>query len=90
MNSLIERIEFLKKVGADAITTYPSITNVTLEVIHDNVDEIVEAAKHYQRVAEPLSSTKRLWFSVYEAGMKITISVLSKTAVNVSTTYTIN
>jgi hypothetical protein len=90
MNPLIERIEHLKNVGQEATTTFPAITSVTLGVVHENIDELVEAAEHYGKKAEPLEYSKKLFFIVYDAKMNITISVTSKDAVNVTTTYSVN
>lgn len=90
MNPLIERIEFLKKSGADAVSNYPAITSVTLGVVHENIAELLEAAEHYNKVAEPLYSSQRLFFMLYDVNTGITISVTSKDAVHATFTYSIN
>jgi len=90
MNPLIEKIEHLKNVGQEATTTFPAITSLTLGVIHENIDELLGAAEHYGKKAEPLVYSKKLFFIVYDANTNVTISVTSKDEVNVTTTYSVN
>lgn len=87
-NPLIERIEHLKNVGTEAVSTFPAITSVTLGVVHEDADELIEAAKHFGKELTRMESSGRLLFLVNISDMKITISVSSKDAVKVS--YNVN
>lgn len=88
MNTLIERIEHLKNVGTEAVNTFPAITSVVLGVVHEDVDELIEAAKHFGKELTRMENSGRLLFLVNVSDMKITISVSSKDAVKVS--YNVN
>jgi len=85
MNPLIERIEHLKNVGTEAVSTFPAITSVVLGVVHEDADELVEAAKHFGKELTRMENSGRLLFLVHVSDMKITISVSSKDAVKVTT-----
>lgn len=88
MNPLIERIEHLKNVGTEAVNTFPAITSVTLGVVHEDVDELIEAAKHFGKELTRMENSGRLLFLVNISDMKITISVSSKDAIKVTTLVT--
>ena len=88
MNPLIERIEHLKNVGAEAVSTFPAITSVVLGVVHEDADELIEAAKYFGKELTRMENSGRLIFLVNVSDMKITISVSSKDAVKVS--YNVN